>query len=106
MPAMKSYPALTLSETYIRQYVYDNLPPKIKEKMTFEEFRAQMNPKDYRYFAGSFGDHVNNAIVDTGVFDECLSRAMASMLGKNNALSDLYLKLDIQDRDNDHTLYE
>ncbi len=95
MSAMHTYPVLNISETYIRQCVYDTLPEEVRSAMNFEEFRAQMNPEDYRYFAASLSDLINDYVVENDLFAQFLSQAVDDTVSKSEVLSKLYLNKNI-----------
>jgi hypothetical protein len=91
MSALTTYPILNLSETYIRQAVYDNLPAQVRENIDFEAFRDHIKHEDYRFFASSLADLINDYIHESDVFTEFLGQAAVETISKNEHLSTLYV---------------
>jgi hypothetical protein len=91
MAVLTTYPILNLSETYIRQTVYDNLPAKVRDTIDFEAFREHMNHDDYRYFASALSDLINDYIHESEIFTEFLGQAAIDTISESEHLSVLYV---------------
>lgn len=91
MAVMHTYPILNISETYIRQCIYDSLPAEAREKMTFEEFRDMMSHDDYRYFAASLSDLINDYVVEKDLFAQFIEQAVDDTVAKSEKLSELFV---------------
>lgn len=91
MAVMHTYPILNISETYIRQCIYDSLPPETREKITFEEFREIMTHDDYRYFAASLSDLINDYVVEKDLFAQFVEQAVDDTIAKSKKLSELFV---------------
>jgi hypothetical protein len=95
MAAMHSYPIMTISETYIRQHVYDSLPDEVRAKLSFEDFRAVMSPEDYRYFASVMSDLINDYVTENDLFSDFMAQAVTDTVAKNEKLTKLYMAKNI-----------
>ncbi len=99
MSAMHTYPVLNISETFIRQTVYDALPESVRATMTFEEFRSQMTPDDYRYFASVLSDLINDYVVEHELFADFTEQAVHETVAQSEKLSKLYMAREIEDHE-------
>jgi hypothetical protein len=95
MAAMHSYPIMTISETYIRQHVYDSLPDEVRTKISFDDFRAVMLPEDYRYFASVMSDLINDYVTENDLFSDFMAQAVTDTVAKNENLTKLYMSKNI-----------
>jgi hypothetical protein len=91
MATLTTYPILNLSETYIRQAVYDNLSEDVRNKIDFEKFREFMNHDDYRFFASALSDLINDYMHESEIFAEFLGQAALDTISKSDNLAQLYL---------------
>jgi hypothetical protein len=91
MAVLTTYPILNLSETYIRQAVYDNLSEDVRTKIDFEQFREFMKHEDYRYFASALSDLVNDYMHESDIFTEFLGQAALETISKSENLAELYV---------------
>lgn len=91
MAAMTTYPVLNLSETYIRQAIYDNLSEDVRNKIDFEKFRDYVKHEDYRYFASALSDLVNDYMHESDIFTEFLGQAALEVISKSEGLAELYV---------------
>lgn len=91
MATMTTYPVLNLSETYIRQSIYDNLSEDVRNQIDFEKFRDYVKHEDYRYFASSLSDLVNDYLHESDVFTEFLGQAALEAISKSDNLAKLYV---------------
>ena len=91
MSVLTTYPILNLSETYIRQAVYDNLSEDVRNKIDFEKFRECMSHEDYRYFASALSDLINDYMHESDIFTEFLGQAALEAISKSDNLAKLYV---------------
>jgi hypothetical protein len=101
MAVMHTYPVLNISETYIRQSIYDSLPESVRGEMSFEDFRTKLKPEDYRHFASALSDLINDYVVEHDLFTEFVAQAVQETMENNETLSRLYLSRDISDHERD-----
>ncbi|TAE21030.1 MAG: hypothetical protein EAZ92_17330 [Candidatus Kapaibacterium sp.] len=91
MPAMTVHPILNLSETYIRQTIYDNLSADVREKIDIEKFRDFVKHDDYHFFATALSDLINDYLHESDIFTEFLGQAALETISKSENLSELYI---------------
>lgn len=91
MAAMTTYPILNLSETYIRQTLYDNLSAEVRAKIDIEKFRDVVKHEDYRYFASALSDLINDYMHESEIFTEFLGQAALETISKSENLSEMYV---------------
>ncbi len=91
MAVMTTYPILNVSETYLRQSLYDNLPAEVRERINFEEFREYVKHEDYRYFASAVSDLLNDYVHENNIFAEFLGQAALETISRSESLSTLYV---------------
>jgi hypothetical protein len=91
MAAMTTYPVLNVSETYIRQALYDNLPAEARQNIDFEAFRPFVNHDDYRFFASVLSDLLNDYVHENNIIVEFLGQAALDTISQSNSLSKLYV---------------
>lgn len=91
MAVMTTYPILNVSETYLRQALYDHLPAEVRDRITFEEFRAYVKHEDYRYYASAISDLLNDYVHDNNIFAEFLGQAALETISRSESLSTLYV---------------
>jgi hypothetical protein len=99
MAAMHTYPVLNISETYIRQSIYDSLPESVRAEISFEDFRGKLNAEDYRHFASALSDLINDYVVEHDLFAEFVAQAVQETMENNETLSRLYMSRDISNHD-------
>jgi hypothetical protein len=98
MPAMHTYPVLTIAETYIRQSIYDALPENVRATMSFEDFRTVMTSEDYRYFSAALSDLINDYVVENDLFSEFVGNAVQDTISRSETLAKLFMARDISRR--------
>lgn len=91
MATLTTYPILNLSETYIRQTIYDHLSAEVRSKIDFEKFRNFVEHEDYRFFASALSDLVNDYMHESEIFTEFLGQAALETISKSQNLSELYV---------------
>jgi hypothetical protein len=91
MAVMTTHPILNLSETYIRQTIYDNLSAEVRSKIDFEKFRDFVKHEDYHFFATALSDLVNDYLHENEMFAEFLGQAALETISKSENLSELYV---------------
>lgn len=92
---------MTISETYIRQHVYDSLPEEVRTKISFEDFRGVMSAEDYRYFASVMSDLINDYVTENDLFSDFMAQAVTDTVAKNEKLTKLYMAKNIYRGDDD-----
>jgi hypothetical protein len=101
MAAMHTYPIINVSETFIRQAIYDSLPETVRATLSFDDFRQHLQPEDYRYFASVLSDLVNDYLNEHELFGEFVAQAVDDLVAKRDNLSKLYLSRDILYRESE-----
>ncbi len=91
MAALTTYPILNLSETYIRQTIYDNLSEDVRAKIDIEKFRDFVKHDDYRFFASALSDLINDYLHESEMFTEFLGQAALDTISKSENLAELYV---------------
>lgn len=91
MAAMTTHPILNVSETYIRQALYDNLSESVRNSIDFESFRPFVSHDDYRFFASALSDLVNDYMHENNIFAEFIGQAALDTISQSESLSKLYV---------------
>lgn len=91
MAAMTTYPILNVSETYIRQALYDNLPEAVRKGIDFEAFRPFISHDDYRFFASAMSDLINDYVHENNIFGEFIGQAALDTISQSESLAKLYV---------------
>jgi hypothetical protein len=91
MAVLTTYPVLNVSETYLRQSLYDSLPAAAREAIDFESFRQYVEPEDYRFFAAALADLINDYVNQNNLFAEFIGAAAVETISRSEKLSRLYV---------------
>jgi hypothetical protein len=91
MSAMTTYPILNVSETFIRQALYDNLSESVRAGIDFESFRPFVSHEDYRFFASAMSDLINDYVNENNIFTEFLGQAALETISQSESLAKLYV---------------
>ncbi|MDW8220080.1 MAG: hypothetical protein RML40_06070 [Bacteroidota bacterium] len=103
---MKTYPILHVSETYLRQALYDHLSAEVRNRITFEEFREYVDHEDYRYFASALSDLLNDYVHEHNIFNEFVSQAAVETISRSEKLSAIYVPRYAPGTENSSGLHE
>ncbi len=91
MAALTTYPILNVSETYLRQALYDNLSESVRNSIDFESFRPFVSHDDYRFFASAMSDLINDYVNENNIFAEFMGQAALETISQSESLSKLYV---------------
>lgn len=91
MAALTTYPILNLSETYIRQALYDNLSEDVRKTIDFEAFQPYVSHDDYRFFASVLSDLLNDYVHENNIFTEFVGQAVLDTISQSDSLAKLYV---------------